>query len=64
MFNWFYFLGDRVQEDLAIMVEGEWMRCVISVTIQDFFGAGTDGRYYFQDGAVCIAGKFLLPIVH
>ena len=44
----------RVQEDMAIMIEGALSpRFRGHLTLS---GVGTDGRYYFQAGSICTAG--------
>ena len=46
----------RVQEDMAIMVEG---KCYIFKYSNHYAQStiGEDGRYYFQAGTICNAGK-------
>lgn len=59
----------RVQEDLAIMMEGAYVpdhstQAHRVVLLTDLISSpGSDGRYYLQAGAVCIAGKHTLVLL-
>ena len=55
--NWFPPPLIRVQDDLVIMIEGELLFNVHPNFSQDGLPIGTDGRYYFQAGAICLPGK-------
>jgi hypothetical protein len=47
----------RVQDDIAILLEG-YVHSVqlIGVDLTDFCLPGTDGKYYFQGGAILVPG--------